>query len=273
MTRRLTGLALVAAVVTTPAVTSAQTDYYNTDAGRPITIEDAHPLERYGLELQVAPLRLSRAGGANLWGVEPELAYGILPRTHLEVGVPLAWRDPGGVRTQFGLAGIEVGMLHNLNVETTTLPAFAVAAELLAPVGALAPANASVAFKGIATRTLSFARIHVNGQYALGEAAVDPASGAHAPPRWLAGVAVDRVLPLRSMLLTADLVAERPMLEGHDVEWNAGAGMRWQRSPRWALDAGGGLRLGAERAWFVTTGAAYAFGIRSLIPVRRGGVR
>lgn len=61
------------------------------------------------------------------------------------------------------------------------------------------------------------------------------------------------------------------MIEGHEVEWHAGAGMRWQRSPRWALDVGGGLRLGQDRAWFVTTGAAYAFGLRSLIPVRGGG--
>lgn len=120
----------------------------------------------------MAPLRLSRAGGANTWGLEPELAFGILPRTHLEVGVPLAWRDPGGVRTQFGLAGLEVGVLHNLNVETCTFPALAVAVavEALAPVGALAPANAAVAFEGMATRTFSFARVHLNGQYAVGDA-------------------------------------------------------------------------------------------------------
>ncbi|MBA2669021.1 MAG: hypothetical protein H0U67_01455, partial [Gemmatimonadetes bacterium] len=29
---------------------AAQTDYYNTDAGRPVRIEDAHPVERYAFE-------------------------------------------------------------------------------------------------------------------------------------------------------------------------------------------------------------------------------
>ena len=31
----------------------AQTDYYNTDAGRPVLMEDAYALERRGFELQV----------------------------------------------------------------------------------------------------------------------------------------------------------------------------------------------------------------------------
>src|SRR4029453_3509588 len=66
-----------------PAAAGAQTDYYNTDAGRPIRVEDAYPTERYGFELQLAPLRLERSrGGVYNWGVEPELAYGVLPRTH-----------------------------------------------------------------------------------------------------------------------------------------------------------------------------------------------
>ena len=51
----------IASLAARPA--AAQTDYYNTDAGRPITIEDAYPVERRALELQLAPLRLERARG------------------------------------------------------------------------------------------------------------------------------------------------------------------------------------------------------------------
>jgi hypothetical protein len=48
---------------------AAQTDYYNTDAGRPVLIEDAYPTERYAFELQLAPLRLERvSGGVYNWG-------------------------------------------------------------------------------------------------------------------------------------------------------------------------------------------------------------
>lgn len=30
---------------------AAQTDYYNTDAGRPVHIEDAYPVERHAFEI------------------------------------------------------------------------------------------------------------------------------------------------------------------------------------------------------------------------------
>ena len=46
----------------------AQTDYYNTDRGRPVQIEDAYPTERYAFELKLAPVRLERArGGLYRW--------------------------------------------------------------------------------------------------------------------------------------------------------------------------------------------------------------
>ena len=47
----------------------AQTDYYNTDAGRPVTVEDAFPVERYAFELQAAPLRLERQCAAPRKGI------------------------------------------------------------------------------------------------------------------------------------------------------------------------------------------------------------
>ena len=123
--------ALVAALSFSPGMVAAQTDYYNTDAGRPIRVEDATALERRGFELQAAPLRLERGrGGIYRWGIEPEIAYGILPRTQFEVGFPLVFVDAGanGQRTT-GLAGIDVSVLHNFNTETR-LPAFAIAAEV-----------------------------------------------------------------------------------------------------------------------------------------------
>src|SRR5688500_7867010 len=63
-----------AALLLGAAATSAtaQTDYYNTDAGRPMQIEDAHAVERRAFEIQAAPFRLERSrGGAYHWGLEP----------------------------------------------------------------------------------------------------------------------------------------------------------------------------------------------------------
>lgn len=244
----------------------AQTDYYNTDKGRPVQIEDAYPVERYAFELQLAPVRVEReGGGVYTWEIAPELAYGILPRTQLEVGFPIAFADVAG---DGGLAGIEVAALYNLNVETRTLPALAVAAEVLLPVGGLAPDRAYTSLKGIATRTFSWARFHVNGQYTLGSGA---AEGEHAgeASRWMAGVAVDRTFPLRSLLVTADVLAEQPLVEGEELAWTAEAGLRYQTSPQLNVDLGVGRRFaGGDQGWFFTFGAAHAFALRSLLPIR-----
>jgi hypothetical protein len=270
-----TAIAALVVAVSLPAASrsaAAQTDYYNTDAGRPVRIEDAYALERRGFELQAAPLRLERArGGAYRWGIEPEIAYGVLPRTQLEIGFPLAWIDGGSdARSTRGLGGIDVSLLYNLNVETS-IPALAVAAEVLLPVGSLAPDQAYPSLKGIATKTFSFARFHVNGQYTFGNApALEAIAGAPSTvgaqvaevSRWLGGIAVDRTFPLRSLLLTGEVYAQGAMADEAETEWNATIGTRYQLSPRWALDAGIGRRLsGEDRAWSFTMGGAIAFGL------------
>lgn len=247
----------------------AQTDYYNTDAGRPVQVEDAYPVERFAWEAQVAPLRLERLdGGVYHWEIEPEIAYGILPRTHLEVGLPLVWADAAGGGEDLGIGGVDVSVLHNLNVETRTLPAFAVAAEALLPVGSHAPDRVYPSLKGIATRTYGFARFHLNGAYTFGS---EPETGVEVgeASRWMAGLAVDKTFPLRSALLIADLFAEQP-LHGGELQWTAELGARYQLDPWFALDAGVGRRLaGDEQGWFFTFGAARVFAIRSLMPGAR----
>lgn len=256
------------ALVGWPAAGSAQTDYYNTDARRPVRIEDAYPVERYAFELQVAPLRLERSDrGSYHWEFEPELAYGILPRTHLEVGVPLRFADGAGGDAEFGFGGIAISALHNLNVETTGLPAFALAADVIVPVGSFAPDALYPSLKAIATRTYHFARFHLNGQYTFGSTP-DPFEQTGEASRWMAGVAVDRAFPLNAALLIADVYVEQPLHDGTDPEWTIEAGTRYQLDPYFALDAGIGRRIsGSERGWFVTFGLARAFAIRSLIPV------
>lgn len=257
--------ALASAGAARPA--QAQTDYYNTDRGRPVQVEDAYATERYAFELKLAPVRLERAaGGAYRWEVEPEIAYGILPRTHVEVGLPVSHDDRQGA-PRSGLSGIDLSVMHNLNVETRTLPAFGLRADLLAPVGGLAPDRARATLTAMATRTLSWMRFHLNGQYTFGAASDLARAGGDEPSRWMAGVAADRVFPLQSILVTGELYASRPVVAGEPLEHTVGTGVRYQWSPRLALDAGVGRRLtGDDRAWYVTFGSAYAFGLASLIP-------
>jgi hypothetical protein len=266
--RRAAGLAPALALAALPLLApraAAQTDYYNTDAGRPITVEDAYPVERRAIELQLAPLRLERTrGGTYTWGLEPELAAGVLPRTQVEVGLPLADVDRAARGHASGLAGVELSALHNLNTETT-LPALAVAAHVLLPAGALAADRAYPSLKGIATKTFPWARLHANAQYTFGDATDDGDAGAESGAvelsRWQAGLAVDRTLPLRSLLLTTEVVARRP-LAAADVEWAAAAGTRYQLGPRLAVDGGAGYRFtGDDEGWYATFGAAVSIGM------------
>lgn len=253
----------------TPAL--GQTDYYNTDAARPVRVEDAFPVERYAFEAQVAPLRLERrSGGGYHWEVEPELAYGLLPRTHVEVGLPLLFPDGGAEEERFGVGGIDLSLFHNLNAETRTLPALAVAAEAVLPVGRHAPDRLYPSIKAIATRTFRLARIHVNGAYTVGSTP-DAAAEVGETARWMAGLAVDRALPLSAALVIADVFLEEPLHAGAELAWTAELGTRYQLNPFFALDAGVGRRFtGAHQGWFITFGAARVFALRALMP---GGAR
>jgi hypothetical protein len=257
----------------------AQTDYYNTDRGRPVQIEDAYVTERHAFELKLAPVRLERAnGGIYNWGLEPEIAYGILPRTQIEIGFPVAYVEVGQQRKS-GLAGLDFSVMHNLNVETETLPALGIRADVLAPVGSLAADHASASFTGMVTRTTSWIRFHFNGQYTAGPATSSTAvggSGVGGPAalevsRWLVGGAIDKTYPLSALLITADFYGSKPIVAGSSsVEYTTGAGFRYQRSPTLALDAGVGRRLNGDNpAWFLTFGTAYSFGVRSLFPFGR----
>ena len=257
----------------------AQTDFYNTDRGRPVQIEDAYVTERYAFELKLAPVRLERTrGGTYNWGLEPEIALGIFPRTQIELGLPLAFVEQGSQRRS-GIAGLDLSAMHNFNVETEGLPALGLRGDILAPVGNLAPDRVYSSLTGMATRTYRWARIHLNGQYTFGAspgtttggtgAALSGAGGIDVS-RWLAGAAIDKAFPLSSTLITAELYGRKPLISSEGVEYTAGAGTRFQVSPTLALDGGFGRRLnGPEQGWYVTFGSAYAFGVRSLFPSGR----
>src|SRR5690606_27156006 len=151
-------LAVAGVTALEPSSAVAQHDYYNTDAGRPLQTQDAVAVEYRGFEFLPAPMQMERTrGGLYSWSVEPELAYGVLPRTQIGAGVPLVMLErPGGGSARFGLAGVHVDALHQLNVESSTLPAFAVAGSALLPAGEFAPDDTYASVMGIATRTFSW---------------------------------------------------------------------------------------------------------------------
>jgi hypothetical protein len=262
----------------TPSVLPAQTDYFNTDGGRPLRIQDANAVEWRAIELQFAPLLLERSA-AGRWRpeIEPELAFGILPRTVLSFGLPLASVDrpvalaanPGVMDAAQvrGLSGVHVSMFHQLNIETR-IPSFAIKADALLPVGPFAADQPYYTLTGIVTRTLSAlgpVRVHGNAAFTMGDgvrgdtlsrALVLPA------PRWRAGVSMDRAFPLQATLIAVEALAQRSLLDDADVVWSTGAGVRHQFSPRIVMDAGVLRDLtGPERGWTFTVGSAVALSL------------
>lgn len=268
---RLLSVALLAAV----RAAGAQTDYYNPDRGRPLLIEDAVALERHSLEFQMAPLRLEREnGGKYSWGVEPELSWGLLPRTQFELGFPMAIIDRAGRPVQRGLAGVDVEVMHALNIETLSLPAFAVGVSALLPAGDLGPQVTYGRAKVLATRTLgTFGRAHVNAEWTGGPRLGGTAGPTAGPSglelaRWMAGAAIDHPIPTQSVLLMAETYARQPLDPARPREWTAGAGLRWQMGPQLVFDAAAGRRFtGVEQAWYLTVGTTYAFGIARFVPL------
>jgi hypothetical protein len=241
---------------------AAQTDFYNTDRGRPLTVEDAIVVERHAFELQAAPLRATRVSrGVTHWGVAPELAWGILPRTQVEIALPVVMQEePGRDKPLMALAGVELEALHQLNAETMGLPALAVGAAVHLRAGPLAPRRAVTTLRALATRTLGWGRVHLNAGYAPGAALEASDPGAADADRWMGGLAVDHTFALRSMLVGADVSARESLGDDGQVEWSAGVGVRQQMGPRFAMDAGVNRRVsGGLPGWGLTVGGAYAF--------------
>ena len=259
--RRLLAAAAVAAG--TPGALLAQQDWYNLDRGHPFEVTDARALERKAVEFQLSPLDLARAeGGRYGWTLAPSAAVGLLPRTELELEVPLEWTD--GPESRGGLAGVELGVLHALNVESATLPALAVEAAVLLPVGGEAPDAAFTTLGLLVTRAFGRNRLHLNAAGTFG-----PSDGAPPDlPRWGAGLALDRALPLSATLLGAELVAGDPFAAGEPLDWDVGLGGRRQLDPRLVIDSGVRYRFaGDSRGWSVRLG----FGWMTALARGRGG--
>lgn len=241
----------------------AQIDYRNLEDDRPTRIEDAYPIERHAFELML-PWRYERESGGNVHSFTPELSYGLLPNLQAGIKLPLAGADDGTERV-WGMAGLKVFSLYNLNTESRSLPAVSLRAEGAFPVGGLAGEGTRVTLKGILTRSWGVTRLHANGAYTLGDDAL-PAAATEPAARWWYGLAVDRTLYRKSTLVVAELYSLKER-DDAAVEVNVSLGVRRQLSPVHVIDLGVARRLSdAGPDLELTLGVSRAFAIAGLLP-------
>jgi hypothetical protein len=246
---------------------AAQIDYRNLDDDRPVLTEDAYPVERHAFEFLLPYAFEDERGAGRVHAFIPEVEYGIIRNGQLGLKAPIAGaRETGD--TEWGLAGLRVFGLYNLNSEGRTLPALSARADLFLPVGSLGGDATRVSLKAIATRSWGRTRVHANAAWTLGdETSLAAVEAGH---RWSYSLAADRTLFRQSVLLIGEVAARRAA-KGAPVEVNAALGARYQWTPTTVLDLGVRRRLrdvaGPDLA--VSVGLSHAFALRWLMPPGR----
>ena len=159
------GLGVFVSVSLHAGIAQAQASYRNLDAGFPVRVEDATVTERYALDLDFLNLRYDALSDSrNRFLYEPQVSYGMLPRTEVWVRLPSYYRERT-VTPRSGIAGFGVGAMYQFTVETLHVPALALATELFQPVGRDALPS-SYSLKALLTRSFSPGRIHLNASIA-----------------------------------------------------------------------------------------------------------
>jgi hypothetical protein len=132
----------------------AQASYRNLDAGFPVRVEDATVTERYALDLDFVNFRFDALSDSRKrFQYEPQVSYGMLPRTEVWVRLPSYYRE-STFTPRSGIAGFGVGAMYQFTVETLHVPALALATELFQPVGRDALPS-SYSLKALLTRSFS----------------------------------------------------------------------------------------------------------------------
>lgn len=269
-------LAACVSLVIPTTRSSAQLAYANTEAGRPLRTQDAYAVERFRLDAHLGPVAWRQQKGEQEWLVNPEIVYGLVPRTQVQVALPFGWRTVDH-QTSSGLSSIDASVLYNFNVESRSWPALAVRARTLMPVGHYGVENAHTSLTALVTRTFDWGRLNVNHEYTFGDepgsvstvtVPTVPVVSRGALSRWWTGASLDRAMPLRGLLASAEVVAREP-LESRDAhpEWNLGTGVRYQWTATIVVNAGVSKAVtGSARAWTVTAGIARTTALRALFP-------
>jgi hypothetical protein len=161
-----------------------------------VRVEDATVTERYAVDLDLVNFRFDALSDSrNRVQYEAEISYGILPRTEVWARVPTYYRERSAIPRR-GIAGVGVGVMYQLNLETLHVPAFALATEFFRPTGPNA-LPASYSLRTLLTRSFAPGRIHLNESVASFAVRTSPSLTVTCPGKIAPGSNRDRVFNLR----------------------------------------------------------------------------
>lgn len=219
---------------------AAQIDYRNLDAERPLRSEDAYPIERGAVEFTLAAAT-TLAGAVDPNGVLlPELGLG-LDNAQLSFAWPMSRFVDGSIRS----LGPRAGLLYSPFTQSRRWPALALRVDAAAIEGTDGALDGRLTGKLIATRSFGVTRAHLNAAFTAGPQA--PKYEEEFPARFEATAALDRTLWRNSLILGIEGGTEQEV-SGADLQWLAGAGLRWQWTPTDVVDLGYRVTPHATRA-------------------------
>ena len=224
-------------------------------------VEDAVAIPRYALDLYLAP-DWRASGAAAGWALRPGLAFGLVPRTQIEIDVPIHLGR--GTSGSPALSGVRLAAQHNLNVERRAVPAMGLEAAMLFSAGDVV--NAHPSLKGIATKAFRWGRVNASSEALFGDEPATSAARADLA-RWESGVSVDRTLVRRAALIGAELVARQPLERADAAQWRGALGTASQLTPGLTLGAAVGYAFaGSPQGWSVSAALTQRLAVPSVLP-------
>lgn len=221
-------------------------DHSNLDAGRPVQLEDAYPIEKGEWALEVGAGASHEREAANQGRIDAELLYGLLLNLHVGVGTSLFTEPDSLGRGQERSGDLRLSTLYNLNQESRTLPALGVKAEVTLPTGD-GSEEAGVQVTGLLTKSIARLALHLN-------AGAEFQNEAPAEERdWSYLLALGASYPLgapRNTLTTlvGDVVLRQDRVREESETVTMELGLRRQFSQRFVLDIGASSDVsGAEQ--------------------------
>ncbi len=228
-------------------------DHMNLEEGLPTELEDAYPTSYLNREIQVAGRYERKNNGDNQFRLNSSLEYGFARNWQGKISVPFIVGE--GDKTGSGDIGLEA--FYNFNVESLSMPAFALSARANVPTGRNTQ-GVDTTLKFIATKSLGSSamlhRMHLNLIYKRN---ASPQAGKRSN-RYGAILGYSRRVGPDTIFVT-DFVREQELQAGQTSNIIE-LGLRRQMTPLRVLSLGAGVGLNKTAPDFrVTAGFQQSF--------------